>query len=504
MSIDPSQRTNHLSITPTARWIITATVMLVTIIEILDMTIVNVALPPMMGELSANTDQITWVLTSYIVASAIVMPLTGFLVTRFGRRRLLLTNIIGFMIASMLCGLSTSLAQIVLFRVLQGVFGAALVPMSQYILSDIFSKEDQGKAMAIWGVGIMIAPILGPTLGGYITASMSWRWVFYINLPVCILAFFLTLQFIPETLTKKVKIDWFGLLLMTVGIGALQIFLDRGNTNDWFSSKLIDFLLITWIFALSLFFTRGVRIKNNIINLHLLKNRNLSAATLMLTIFGAAMFSVIAVIPLMLEQLMGYTAQLAGLFMAPRGIATAFGLILAARLMKRFDLRFIVAIGIIAAAFGSYLLCRFNLQSSFSVMLWPTFLIGFGSGLFFVPLSTAALTSLSEKDSAEGSGLFNFGRSLGGSIGISLVSTLITRETQINWNRLTASVQATHYNFQRWMHWQHLLVTSQKDMQLVMNEIARQSSMLAFNDAFFAVAISLIIMLPLILIMKGR
>lgn len=502
MANDVADRHNYLNFSPLARWTITATVMLVTIIEILDMTIVNVALPPMMGQLGANADQITWVLTSYIVASAIMMPLTGFLVARVGQKKLLLINITGFLLASMMCGLSQSLAQIVFFRVIQGMFGAALVPMSQYILSNIFAPEEQSKAMAIWGIGIMIAPILGPTLGGYITASLTWRWVFYINVPVCLLTFFLTLQFIPETKTKRAPVDWFGLFLMIVGIGALQIFLDRGNTNDWFSSKLIVILCVIWIFALAAFFIRGFRIDDNIINLRLLKNRNLTAATLVLTIFGAALFGIIAITPIMLEHLMGYTAKLAGLFMAPRGIATAIGLLLAARLSRFLDTRLIVGSGIIICAFGSWLFCQFNLYSSFYAMIIPTLFIGFGGGLFFVPLSTKALASLSDQDAAEGSGLFNFGRSLGGSIGISIISTIITRQSQINWNRLTGQIQASSDRFQHWMQLQHLSMTSAKDMTIVMNEIARQSSMIAFNDAYFAVAIALICMLPLLLIMR--
>ena len=486
-----------------AKTMITITVMLVTIIEILDMTIVNVALPPMMGELGANSDQITWVLTSYIVSSAIIMPLTGFLVTRFGRKKLLLTNILGFLAASMLCGLSTTLAQIVFFRVCQGVFGAALVPLSQYILSDIFERKDQGKAMAIWGIGVMVAPVLGPTLGGYITEVMNWRWVFYINLPVCLLTFFLALQFIKETPTEHQKIDWTGLSLMAIGIGCLQIFLDRGNTNDWFSSKLIVALCVVWVFALTIFVIRGLTNKDNIINLHLFKNRNFMAATVMLTIFGIALFGVVSILPIMLEHLMGYTAELAGLFMAPRAIASAVGMLFASMLMKKYDNRLIILIGIVLTAYGTYGMCFYDLHSSFMSMIWPTIIQGLGTGLFFVPLSTAALSTLSEEDAAEGAGLFNFGRNLGGSIGISLISTLITRESQINWNRMTSYVHAASYRFQHWkaaVH--HVIATSPFVLQQVVTEVEKQSSMIAFIDAYWIVAWGLIMMLPLILVMQ--
>jgi len=484
------------------RWLITATVMLVTIIEILDTTIVNVALPPMMGELGASSDQITWVLTSYIVAAAIVMPLTGFLVARFGRKKLLLTNIAGFLIASMLCGLSTSLFQIVLFRIFQGIFGAALVPMSQYILSDIYSKEEQGKAMAIWGIGIMVAPILGPTLGGYITEVLNWRWVFYINLPVCTVAFLLALQVIKDTPKKHEKVDWIGLLLMATGIGCLQVFLDRGNTSDWFSSKLIIFLMVIWVVALAAFIFRGIFYEDNIINLRLFKNRNFAASTVVVTVFSIGMFGVVAVQPLMFEHLMGYTAELAGLLLAPRGLSSALGMILSSQLIKRYDTRLIMIIGIMFSAYGTYLMYQFNLDISFSVMVWPNIITGFGNGMLFVPLASTPFQSLPEKDAAEASGLFNFGRNLGASIGISLLSTLITRETQINWNRLSGYAHYANTNFKQWVQAQSHTLTQSQIYAHLATEVHRQSMMIAFLDAYGIVAISLLAMLPLIFLIQ--
>ena len=285
------------SLTNFERNFITITVMIVAIIEILDMTIVNVALPAMMGDLGANADQITWILTSYIVSSAIVMPLTGFFVTYFGRKKLLLTSITGFLLFSMLCGLSTSLTEIILFRIGQGMFGALLVPLSQYILNDAYPKKDRGKAMAIWGIGLMVAPILGPTVGGYITDAMSWRWIFYINVPVCIGAFFLATRFIKETVSEKKYIDWVGLLLLALGIGALQIFLDRGNTDNWFHSNSILILCFVWVCSFIIFIVRGINKPDNIINLKLFKSRNFTITVIMLSVSGIAIFGIIAVIP---------------------------------------------------------------------------------------------------------------------------------------------------------------------------------------------------------------
>lgn len=489
-------------ISPRHRGIITFTVMIVTIIEILDMTIVNVSLPHMMGSLGASADQITWVLTSYIVASAVVMPLTGFLINRFGQKKLLETCIVGFLISSMLCGASTTLAQIVFFRTLQGVFGAALVPLSQYILNTSYSTENRGFAMAIWGIGIMVAPVLGPTLGGFITESMNWRWVFYINIPVCLIAFLLTLRFVPQTQKQKVPIDWIGIFLMVVGIGCLQIFLDRGNTNDWLNSAGIAVLGIIWVFFLLTFIIRGINNKNNIIDFSIFKDKNFSVATFMLAIFGACLFGIIAMIPLMLENLMGYSAELAGLFMAPRAIASAAAMVLVSYLIKRFNVRLIIIISLIITAYGTYLMSHYNLDASFKAMLLPTIISGFGMGLFFVPIASISLCTLKPVEAAQGAGIFNFGRSLGGSIGISIISTLVTRESQINWNRLTGGIQSSNAIFRHWLAVNHLVATAPDTIAKLTQEIAKQSTMIAFVDAYYATAICMILMLPLVFLIK--
>lgn len=482
--------------------LITISVMLVTIIEILDMTIVNVALPPMMGQLGANTDQITWVLTSYIVSSAIVMPLTGLLVDFVGRRKLLLIAIAGFLLSSMMCGLSTSLVEIVLFRVLQGVFGAVLVPLSQYILRDIYSKKDQGKAMAIWGVGVMIAPIVGPTLGGYITEALNWRWVFFINVPVCILAFVLTLQVIPETIIKRSQLDWVGLILMTIGIGSLQIFLDRGNSVGWFSSNAIQALALICVIFLLTFIVRGLLIKRNIIDLRLFGNRNFSLSTLMFTLFSAGIISTIAIQPLMLEHLMGYTAENAGLVMAPRGIAAGVSMLIAGILSEKIDQRWLLLAGVIISDIGTFCLSDVNLQASFSVIAWQGAVQGLGMGLFFVPISVLALSTLPESAVAEASGLFSFGRNLGCSIGISILSTIISQESQINWSQLGEHIQATSYNLQRWLQLKHLTLHQPHTIMKLAEQLSRQATAIAFVDAYWIIGISFLVLVPMIFMLQ--
>lgn len=479
------------------RSMITITVMLVAVIEVLDMTIVNVSLPTMMGSLGANSDQITWVLTSYIVSSAIFMPLTGFLVTRLGRKRLLLMNIGGFLLASVLCGLSTSLAEMILFRTLQGVFGAALVPLSQYILRDAYPKEEHGKAMAIWGIGVMAGPVLGPTLGGYITEALNWRWVFYINVPVCILAFFMAISFISETPRKKEYIDWLGMALMASGIACLQIFLDRGNSQDWFDSNSIILLCVIWVSALSYFIYRGLRKSNNIINLRLFADRNFSLSEILITIYTAGLIGAISIQPIMLENIMGFPTAMTGLLMAPRGVASAIGMVCVAKLINLIDSRVIITAGIIVSIIGTYLMTTFSIESSMSYISWVGALQGLGMGLFFVPLATLAFNSLPKTAEAEASGLFSFSRSLGSSIGISLLTTVVSRQTQANWQQLGSHIQQFNPNLRLWLQHQGWTLKQPEAIGTLAHELSRQAGMIAFIDAFWLVAIAFVVMLPL-------
>lgn len=493
---------DHTTVTNSEKWLITIAIMLVTVIEVLDMTIVNVALPHMMGALGANTNQITWILTSYIVSSAIMMPLTGFLVTRFGRRRLLLVDIVGFLAASMLCGMSVSLTEIVVFRILQGLFGATLVPLSQYVLRDTFKPEEQGKAMAIWGLGIMVAPILGPTIGGYITESMNWRWIFYLNIPVCIIAFFMALRFIKETPRQKQFIDWVGMALMTMGIGCLQILLDKGNENNWFDNNYMILLAVISVVSLIMFIIRGLFYENNIINLAIFKDRNFTTSTVMLSVFGISLFGIMAIQPLMLENLMNYPASTTGLAMMPRGIASGVGMIVVSRLINRTDPRLLVIIGIVLSALGTYWMSSFNLETGMDLIVYTGIIQGFGMGLFFVPLSTLALSTLPTQYTAEGSGLFSFGRSLGSSIGVSILGTIVSRMSQSNWNIYGGNINASNPALYKWLNAHHLSINSPLAHQMLGQELYRQSSMLSFVDAYWITAISFIIMLPIVFLIK--
>ncbi len=486
------------------RWFIIVAVMLSTIMEILDTTIVNVSLPHMMGSLSADRDEISWVLTSYIVAAGIFMPLTGFLVNRFGSRRLLLINIIGFMLASGLCGISTTLPQIVFFRLLQGVFGASLVPLSQFILRDTFPLKEQPKMMAIWGVGVMAAPIMGPTLGGYITDTLNWRWIFYINVPICIINFFLVLIFIRESPFKKEKIDWLGMFLVMCSIGSLQIVLDRGQVDDWFNSDKICILSVVFVVSAVVFFIHSFTHKKPIINLRLFKDRNFAIGTMIMAFFAAAILGSLTLFPQMLETLFGYTSNIAGITMAPRGIASALMMAISSRLMVRgVQARWLVVIGLVVSSSTTWLLGTISLDADMRFFVWLGAIQGLGIGCFFVPLSTIVYTTLPHQSIAEAAGLFSFGRNIGNAMGISLLTTFLSRNTQFNWNIMGAHIRASSYQLHHWLAMQHLSLNNPLTIARLGDLLNTQANFVAYAHTYKLAAIILIAALILALFLKA-
>lgn len=485
------------------RWFIVAAVMLSTIMEILDTTIVNVSLPHMMGSLSADRDQISWVLTSYIVAAGILMPLTGFLVNRFGCKRLLLMNIVGFMIASALCGFSTNLTEMVVFRLLQGLFGASLVPLSQFILRDTFPREEQPKMMAIWGIGVMAAPVMGPTLGGYITDVLNWRWVFYINVPVCVLDFFLVLAFIKQSPMKKEIIDWIGLTLMVVSVGALQLFLDRGEVDDWFASSSIRWLFIIFIITLVLFLRHSLKAKNSIINIRLFANPNFAFGTLTMGFFAASVLGCLALFPQMLETLFNYSSNLSGLTMAPRGIASAITMAIASRfMMKGMDPRALIVFGLMIGAYSTWLLSGITLETNLQYIIFLGVIQGLGIGCFFMPLSAIVFSTLPNESVAEAAGLFSFGRNIGNAMGISLLTTYLDRDTQTNWHLLGAHIQSSNANLMHWLDVQQLNLSDPHTIGRLANIIATQANFIAYMHTFKMAAVLLVVALISVLFIK--
>jgi DHA2 family multidrug resistance protein len=482
---------------------ITFAVMSATLIQVLDTTIVNVALPHMQGELGATSDQISWVLTSYLVASAICMPLTGYLADVFGRKRLLITCISGFVFASALCGISQSLVEIVIFRSLQGVFGAALVPLSQAIMADAYPPEERGRAMAIWGVGVMVGPVLGPTLGGWLTDVASWRWTFYINLPVGALSLFLASQFVPDTKRHERVMDWIGLAMMASGVAALQYLLDRGSDQDWFAGTDIQIAAAVAVAGLVGFVVYSLRLGSRaIFNIRIFKDRNFSMSCLIMAVMGLGMFGGLVLQPILLEGLLGYPIITTGIVMAPRGIATAISMMFVGRLVSFIDARLLVLFGVGISAVGSYLMTFYSLDVTTFNLIFPAFLQGIGLGFIFVPLSTIAYATLDRTRMAEAAGIYSLVRTIGSAIGISIVTTLLTHQTQILWNELGTHVTMNRGAVAEYLRHLHLTPTDPRGLAVIARQVAIQAQMGAMLDVFKAITYSYALMIPLLLLLR--
>jgi len=480
------------------RGMITVSIMLATIIQALDGTIANVALPHMQGSLSASQDQITWVLTSFIVAAAIATPLTGWLCDRFGQKNIFLVSVAGFTIASVLCGLSMSLTQIVAARLLQGIFGAALVPLSQATLLDINPREKHGSAMAVWGMGVMIGPILGPTLGGWLTDSYNWRWVFFINVPVGALAFYGIWRYIrPVTAARKMRFDAFGFITLSLAIGALQMLLDRGEQNDWFASTetWVEAVLMTMSFAYFVGHTLTRPAGQSFIDYRLLKNANYVSGLLFIFIVGLVLFATRALTPTMLQGLMGYPARIAGLVTAPSGLGTMVAMLVVGRLVGKIDIRLLLGLGFAVTAFSLWQMSGYTLVLSQSDIVWPGVIQGLGLGLVFVPLSAATFATLSPEMRAEGTALYSLVRNIGSSIGIAMVQTLLVRNTQTMHAALTEKITIAN---------PQLLdnVSTVDAANLLNNEITRQASMIAYVNDFWLMTLLTLAVIPLLLIIR--
>ena len=385
------------------RGLITGSIMLATVMQVLDMTIANVSLPNMQGNLSASQEQIAWVLTSYIVASAIMTPPTGFLAARFGRKRLFTWIVAGFVMSSMLCGAATSLAELVGFRLLQGMFGAGLVPLSQAVILDAWPREQHGQAMAIWGIGVMVGPILGPTLGGYLTEYHSWRWIFYINLPFGIMALLGILAFVPETeLDRKRPFDMFGFTLLSLGIGALQLMLDRGETKDWFSSNEIVIEAALAGLFIYMFIVHMFTAKRPFLEPGLFKDRNFLVGLSLIFIISIILLTTITLLPPFMQNLMGYSVIDTGLILAPRGMGTMSAMMMVGILSRRVDARWMILAGLILTVVSLWEMTLFDLEISTWTLVHTGIVQGMGLGFIFVPLSTIAFTTLAPPRPASG------------------------------------------------------------------------------------------------------
>jgi DHA2 family multidrug resistance protein len=430
-----------VSAVPLNRGMITVSVMLATVMQVVDTTIVNVALPHMQGSMSATQDQISWVLTSYIVAAAIFTPLTGVLADRFGRKHLFGAAVIGFTLASMLCGAATSLTQLVVFRALQGALGASLVPLSQAVLLDTYPREKHGSAMALWGMGVMVGPILGPTLGGYLTEYYSWRWAFYINLPVGVLALLGIATFVPDaTGTQKRGFDFFGFALLSIAIGALQLMLDRGNSLDWFDSTEVVLEAATAALAFYLFMVHMFTADKPFIEPGLFADRNFVAGVLLMFTVGVLLLATMALLPPFLQSLLGFPVLTAGYVLAPRGMGTMVAMMIVGRLVGKVDTRLLVLTGLGLMAWSLHAMTQFNTDVGAAEIISTGIVQGIGLGFIFVPLSTIAFATLAVRYRNEGTAMFSLIRNLGSSVGISLVMTVLGHQIQSSHAALSENI----------------------------------------------------------------
>jgi DHA2 family multidrug resistance protein len=505
-------------LTSAQRWGITAAVMLVATMQILDTSVTNVALPHMQGSLSASLDEITWVLTSFIAANAVILPATGWLVARLGRRTFFMVATATFMASSLLSGAAPSLELLVGARILQGLGGGPLIPLAQAILLEVFPPRQRGTAMAIWGLGIMVAPIIGPTVGGWITENYSWRWIFYINLPFGAVALALGSAFLTdatrpeaEGTASRFRFDGLGLALLVAGIGSLQVALDQGERLDWFESSAIRTLMIVAAVALTAFVMWELRVAHPLVNLRVLSNRTFALGTFLISVIGFGLYSSFLLLTFYTEHLLRYDALTAGWVLAPGGVGSLISLAIGGRLVDRVDPRWLVSLGTAIIAYSLYLMGTLTLGADFSAVFWPRLVQGFGMGLVFVPLTTMTLTSVSQSELPTASGLFNVVRNVGGSVGIAVTTTWLSRQTRVHLSTLIAHVTPwSAATADRLARLQDVYLGAGVDadtarrqaLRHLYDEIERHASMKAFGDDFLRLAALFAAVVPLIWLMR--
>lgn len=498
-------------------WLIAFTVMLATFMEVLDTSVANVALPHIAGSLSASVDESTWVLTSYLVSNAIVLPLTGWFSSLFGRKRFYMACVAIFTISSFLCGMAPTLGFLVLFRVFQGAGGGALQPISQAILVESFPKEKQGMAMAVYGMGVVVAPIIGPTLGGWVTDNYSWHWIFFINIPVGILSLLMTsmLIFDPPYLIRRalkgLKIDYLGLGFLSVGLGFLQVVLDKGEQEDWFGSHFIVWCSILAVIGIVGALVWELTRKDPIVDFRMLKERNFAVATFNMFMLGFVLYGSTVLLPIFLQTLMGYTALLSGLVLSPGGLVTLIALPIVGRLMTKFEARWLVAIGLLITGFGLLRMSNFDLYISFWTALWDWTVSRLGMAFLFVPINVMAFYFIPKEKMNNATGLINLARNIGGSVGIANVTTLLARRAQFHQSRLASNMSPLNPAFRNALEGAQQYLIPQgasptdalhQAQGLLYGNLIRQSTMMAFVDAFWLLGMTFIAMIPLLFLMK--
>jgi MFS transporter, DHA2 family, multidrug resistance protein len=495
-------------------WLIAVSVMFATFMEVLDTTVVNVSLPHIAGSLSASIDEATWALTSYLVANAIILPMTGWLASRFGRKRLLMLSVVGFTAASFLCGLAPTLGTLILFRVIQGATGGALQPLSQAVLLEAFPPRDRGKAMGFWGLGIVVAPILGPVLGGWLTDTYSWRWVFYINIPVGIASLVMTQLYIfdpPYLRSEKKGVDYWGIGMLAVGIGALQIVLDKGQQEDWFSSSLITTLAIVSAACIVALIIHELTTDNPVIDLRVFKARSYAVGVFLMTVLGFVLYGSMVLLPIMLQTLLGYPPLEAGIAMAPRGLGAFIMMPLTGLMTGRFDARKLLAVGLTVGGGTLLWLAGLNLQAGYWDVFWPQLIQGVGMSLLFVPLTTVSMDPIPRERMGNATSLFNLMRNIGGSVGIAVTGTMLARNSQATTSTLGSHV--TMYDQTSQSIFTQLragfmaagadaATATERAYAALFGMVQRQAAMVSFVGLFQLLGLMFLGLLPLVLIMR--
>jgi DHA2 family multidrug resistance protein len=502
-------------------WLIALTVAMAAFMEVLDTSIANVALRHIAGSLSAGQDEANWVLTSYLVANAVVLPVSGWLATVIGRKRFYLFCLVTFSTCSLMCGISTSLGMLVFFRLLQGASGAGLVPVAQAILADAFPPAKRGVAFAVYGIAVVFAPAVGPTLGGWITDNFSWHWVFLINVPIGALVMLASLRLVtdsPEEIAERerklhggLKIDYVGIALLAIGLGSLQMVLEEGNRNDWFGSRFIIFFAITSAVALFICFFWEILQSEPIVDIELFKSRNFSLANILMFMTGVVLFCTTALMPMFLQTILGYTATLAGTALTPGGFTIVLMMPVVGILIARVDARYLIALGVLLTAFGLYHTTRFTSDIDYSTAMWARIFQSLGLAFLFVPINTAGYVGVPKAKSNEVASLMSLSRNLGGSVGIALTTTMVARRAQYHQSVLTGHLSP--YDTPYRVTLQNLIhmfmskgadaVGAAKQAQgAIYAQLQRQATTLAFNDVFLILSVSFILLLPVIFMMK--
>lgn len=495
-------------------WIIAVAVMFGTFMEVLDTTVVNVSLPHIAGSLSVTPQEATWALTSYLVANAIVLPITGWLANYFGRKRLLMSSVIGFTMSSFMCGFAPNLAWLVLFRIVQGLTGGVLQPVSQAVMLEAFPQDQRGKAMGFWGLGIVVAPMLGPVLGGWLTDNYSWRWVFYVNIPVGIMSIIMTKMFIfdpPYIRRTTAKVDTWGIGMLAVGIGGLQIVLDKGQQEDWFSSTWITSLTVISVLMLALFIVHELLSKEPVLHLRVFKERTYSTGVFLMTTLGFVLYGSLVLLPLFLQTVLGYPAIEAGIAMAPRGLGSFIAMPIVGFLTAKIDARKLLSVGLVGGAITLFQLGSLNLQVGYWDIFWPQFFQGLAMGLIFVPLTTVSMSLISREEMGNATSLFNLMRNLGGSVGIAVIATMLSRNTQTQYNILGTHVSAFDARTRMLLEQMRgAFISGGMDFSTagraayaaLSGMVSQQAVMVAFVQLFRILALVFAVVIPLVFIMR--